>query len=194
MMLNQFLSLIANLFGAIGSIYVLKSVLRLSPQSIQQLSATKYGFNADQIDSLLSQKSESVVGTCLIVIALLIAIINAAVNPSKIIVQDNNYICVLLAIFISSVVYLFLVLIGNYINSNYRRSTARIIAARTFERLFKKKIIPYFEVKTLYYLNEKYLHLNLPQDKTCVDHIRLIAIDAGCNWPEDIQIECENHS
>jgi len=194
MTLEQFLNLVAAIFGAVGSIYVLKSILRLTPEITERLSATILGHNPDLIDSLSTQKAESVVGTRLIFIALFIAIANAVVLPSNIIVHPNRLYAILFSIFLSAIVYLLLRIIGNNVNSRHRLATARIIAAKTLDRLFKNKSIPNYEMKSLRHLNDKYLHLELSPDIKNKDFLQLIAKDVGCIIPEGIQIEGESPS
>lgn len=194
MTLEQFLNLVAAIFGAVGSIYVLKSILRLTPKITERLSATILGHNPDLIDSLSTQKAESVVGTRLIFIALFIAIANAVVLPSNIIVHPNRLYAILFSIFLSAIVYLLLRIIGNNVNSRHRLATARIIAAKTLDRLFKNKSIPNYEMKSLRHLNDKYLHLELSPDIKNKDFLQLIAKDVGCIIPEGIQIEGESPS
>lgn len=191
MTLDQFLNLVATIFGAIGSIYVLKSTLRLTPEITERLSSNMYGHNPSQIDSLSTQKSESVVGTSLIFIALFIAIANAGTTPTNIIVHHNRLYAILLSIILSVFVYSLLLIVGKVVNSHHRLATARIITAKTLDRLFENKSIPSYEVKSLRYLNDKYLHLELSPDKTSKDLIRLIAKDVGRAVPEDIKIEGE---
>lgn len=192
MTLEQFLTLIATIFGAVGSIYVLKSILRLTPKVTERLSASKYGHNPDIIDSLSAQKAESMIGTCLIGIALVIAIINSAVMPSSIIVHSNRIFAILFGFALSVVVYLLLLLIGSRVNSHHRLETARIITANTLDRLFKNKSVPLYEIKSLRYINEKFLNIELPPDLSNKGFLQLIAKDVSRIIPEGIQVEEES--
>ena len=192
MSLDQFLNLLATIFGAVGSIYVLKSILRLTPEITERLSANMYGHNPNVIDSLSAQKAESVVGTGLIVIALSIALVNAMVMPSNIVVHGNRPYAIFFGIVLSVIVYLLLLTIGNVVNSHHRLATARIIAAKTLDRLFKNSSVPNNEIKSLRYLNDRYLHLELSPDRTSKDLLQLIAKDVGRTVPEGIQIESES--
>jgi hypothetical protein len=193
MTLDQFLNLLSTLFGAMGSIYVLKSILRQTPEITERQSATIYGHNPNLIDFLSAQKAEGIVGTSLIVIALIIAFANAAATPSDIAVSQNRLFAICLSLVLAAIVYLPLYLIGKTIDHHHRRDTARIMAAKTLDRLFIKKSISSYElapeIKSLRYLNDKYLHLELSTAKTSKEFLRLIAKDAGRTVPDDIQIE-----
>jgi hypothetical protein len=189
MTLDQFLTLLATIFGAVGSIYVLKSILRLTPEITERLSATKYGHNFEQIDSLSSQKTEGVTGTCLIIIALLLAVVNTAIMPSSIIVHQNRLYEILLCFILSSIAWLLLFFVGKAVNSHNRRATAHIIAAKTLDRLFKSKNITDYEIRSLRNLSESYLDLKLSQGDTNKEFLESLAIDVGRDFPEDIQIE-----
>ena len=189
MTLEQFLSLIATIFGAVGSIYVLKSILKLTPQITERISASRYGHNPEVIDSLSTQKAESVVGTNLILIALIIAVINSATTPSNIIIHPNRILAILFAIVLSVIVYLFLLIIGSRVNSLHRLATARIIAGKTLDRLFKNENVPLYEMKSLHYLNKNFLHIKLSPNLSNKDFLQLIAKDVARIMPKDIQVE-----
>src|SRR5262245_14237729 len=81
MELDRFLNLLATVFAAIGSIYVLTAIASLSPDLIARLSSTYVGFSLVQIDSLAKQKADSIVGIALLAFALLIAVLNSAFVP-----------------------------------------------------------------------------------------------------------------
>jgi hypothetical protein len=74
--LERFFNLVATVFGALGSIYVLKSIAFSSPELIAALSSTYIGFSSPQIDSLAKQKADNIVGIVLVVIALVITGLN----------------------------------------------------------------------------------------------------------------------
>ena len=191
MTLEQFLILLATILGAIGSIYVLKSILRLTPEVTERLSATIYGHNPNQIDSLSAQKAESVVGASLIVFALCIGIVSAAITPSNIAIFPDRLYAILIAIVLAAITYSIMIFVGKAIDLRHRRSVARIIIAETLDRLFKSNNVPDYEIKSLRYLSGKYLDLNPKTSETSRDFLRSIAKEVGRTPPEDIQIEGE---
>ena len=192
MTLEQFLSLVATIIGAVGSVYVLKSILKLTPQITERMSASVFEHNPEIIDSLSTQKAESVVGTGLILIALIIAVINSATTPSSIIVHPNRILAILFSVVISIVVYLLLLFVGSRVNSRHRLATARIIAANTLDRLFKNKNVALYEIKSLRYLNERFLNIKLSPDLSNKDFLQLVAKDVARIMPESLQVEEES--
>jgi hypothetical protein len=192
MTLEQFLSLIATIFGAVGSIYVLRSILKLTPKITERMSATVFGHNPEIIDSLSTQKAESVVGTWLILIALIIAVINSAATPSNIVVNSNRILAILFGVIISAIIYGVLLFFGSKVNSRHRLETARIIAAKTLDRLFQGKKVPLYEIKSLHYLNERFLGIQLPSGLSNKDFLHLVAKDVSCIMPDDLQVEEES--
>jgi hypothetical protein len=55
--LDGFLNLLASVFGAMGSIYVLKGIAALSPDLVERLSRSYWDFSAAQIDSLRKRRT-----------------------------------------------------------------------------------------------------------------------------------------
>jgi sensor histidine kinase YesM len=194
MALDQFLTLIATILGAIGSVYVLKSILRLTPDITERLSSGFYGHNPNQIDSLSLQKAEGIVGASLIILALAIAIINAAFTPSTILIYPRRLVAVLIAVAFAAIIYFLMTRIGKVIYLQHRRAVARIILAQTLDRLFKSNNVPDYEIRSLYNLADKYLDLNLQPNATPRDLLLSLTNEIGRTIPEDIEVEGEKPS
>lgn len=191
MTLEQFLTLIATILGAVGSIYVLKSILRLTPDVIKRLSIHPYGHDPAQIDSLSAQKSESVVGTYLIIIALTIAILNAAFTPSFFVVSSSRFFAILCAFVLSSLVSILSILISKRLESHYRRSVAELIVEECLDDLIAKNAISTADAESLQFLAEKYFGMKLSGGTALRDFLQRVAEEVGRKLPETIQIENE---
>jgi len=72
--LDKFLALIAALTGALGSVYVLRSFLAMSPGLTADLATPRWGFSTVIIDSLSDQRADSVVGASAFGLALLLGV------------------------------------------------------------------------------------------------------------------------
>lgn len=188
MTLEQFLTFFATILGAIGSIYVLKSILRLTPEVTERVSATIYGHNPNQIDSLSTQKAEGVVGASFIVFALFIAIINTAISPPNIDIFPNRLNAILIAFVLSAIVYLIMVRVSRVVDLRHRRTVALIIITQKLDILFKGNNVSDNDIKSLRYLSDKYLNLNPKTSKTPSDLLRSITKEVGLTLPEGIQI------
>lgn len=192
MTLEQFFNLVATIFGTIGSVYVLLSFLQLTPKMTERLAAGRYGHNTELIDSLSAQKAESVVGASLIVIALVIAIVNAVAMPSNIIIYQDRLYAIPISIILAVLTFLILRLARNIVDSHHRLETARIIVGKTLDSLFKDKSASNSDIKSLYYLNDKYLHLQVTPDTTPRDFLRLLAKNTGRVLPDNVRIDGES--
>jgi hypothetical protein len=171
-----------------------RAFVSLTPQITERMSATRRGYNFDIIDSLATQKADSVVGTCLISIALIIAIIYSATTPSNVIFHSSRIFAILFSITSSAIVYLLLLFISSKVKSYHRIATARIITSKRLDRLFKNKTIPLYEIQSLRFLNEKFLNLIISTDSSNKDFLMLLANDVSLSLPEGIQIEEESSS
>ncbi len=189
MTLNQLLSLLATILGAIGAIYVLRSILRLSPYNIERLSATKYGHNIDLMDSLSSQKAEGIVGASLVLFALSISIINEVITPPETLIFANKVQAVFVTFVLAMLIILPMVLIGKIIDSNNRRAAIRIIIANKLDMLFKSNNIPSYELRSLRFLAERYFKLKPKSNDPPMDLLRRLAKDVGRTVPDKIEIK-----
>jgi hypothetical protein len=117
--LDKLLTLFAASVGAVGSVYVLRSYLAMTPALTADLATPRWGFSTVIIDSLSDQRAESVVGAGAFVVALLLAIASMFV-PS----------CVLLSTFGG----VLLAVLGNALLVGVMDWLRRRIASRHRER------------------------------------------------------------
>lgn len=191
MTIKQFLTLLEKIFGAIGSIYLLKSVFHLTPEIIERRSASVYGHNLEEITSISSQKAENVVGLILIILNLLLAVVNASVIPSDVDFCESKCYSIFICVLISIIIFVILLLFSKHLETQYKCKTAMIIARKQLDRSIKSLKILLNEIKSLKYLNEEYFHLELPSGCTNIDFIHKLATYLGESIPEEVQIEEE---
>lgn len=186
---DQFLNLLATILGAVGAVYVLKAILRLTPKLTERLSATFFGHNVYEVDSLSAQKADSVVGAGLVLIALIIAIANAAIGPSSAPVFATRFGGISLAILSAVVAYLVLLGIGALVKARHRRATARIITSLHMDEVLEKIPIPRYEIDSLPHFAYTLLHLPKIDAEGPEDLLRRIGKEVGHLVPEQIRFE-----
>ena len=135
--LDRFLNLLCAVFGAIGSWYVLKTATELSPDLIAVLSRTNWGFSLAQIDALSQQKADSIVGTLLIAIALVFAVI-AAVAPPGIRLFKKRVVAIGIAFAAASAGYAFCYVLGSAIQRDQKLAAGRYIEKHELQTLFSR--------------------------------------------------------
>jgi len=72
MLIDRFVNILSAILSLTGVTFVLKGILRLSPDLIAKISQTHLDFNLLQIQNLASQKADFVSGAALVLIAFLI--------------------------------------------------------------------------------------------------------------------------
>jgi hypothetical protein len=149
MELDRFLNLLASLFGALGSLYTLKSILGLTPNVMERLSRTYFSFSIPQINALASQKADSVVGVILIVIALLLALVNIAVAPSGIRPFEKRDVALAVSVALVAIVYIALIPIRDGYYKQQRLEIGRIIVGEFVDGLINKKRLDSSEAPSL---------------------------------------------
>ncbi len=186
---QQFLSILSTLLGALGSIYVLRNILHLTPDKIERISASIYGHNPNQIESLSEQKAENLIGTVLIIIALIINLLNIIISPSNIIVFSNKFLAILIAILIASVIYFFMIKISEIVEKNTSKVVAKKLISYKLDKLCKRIDIPKSEFQSLCFVSNKFLEINQRKDETNIDFLHRIACEADRKLPKDIELE-----
>lgn len=127
MTLSTFLTLFAACIGALGSIYVLKSYLGLTPALTADLATPRWGFSTSIIDSLSDQRAESIVGASAFVLALLLVIASIAFVPPSIALFGSGTVGVVAAAIGTATVIVLMHIARRLLASRHRRNTRRAL-------------------------------------------------------------------
>jgi hypothetical protein len=138
MTLDRFLTLLATLLGGLGSVYVLRSLLGMTPDVMERLSRSYWDFSAPQIEALASQKADGVVGTTLVVGALLIAAVTIAFVPDGVRPFESKAVAVGLALAFTVIAGVILVLVGQGIQKQQKHEIGRVIVGLDVDRVVKE--------------------------------------------------------
>lgn len=184
--LDRFLNLLASAFGALGSIYVLKAIATLSPNLIERLSRTYYDFSVAQIDSLTSQKADSIVGIALVVVALAIAVVTNAAVPSGIRMFEKWGVAVALAVALSAVAYVTLAFAGTAIQRHQRLAVGRVITAQALKDLFERGQVRDYDVPSLRVHATQLLNLQATEGEPARSLVSRLAKEVGATMPNSL--------
>lgn len=189
MTLEQFLNLFATILGLFGSVYVLRSFLQLTPQVTERLVTGRYGHNPELIDSLSGQRAESVVGSVLFVVALLLVAVAVLIAPFEIIVHATRLYPIIGCFLLAIPVYYLCNIVRNQLDARHRVATVRVLVNRTLDRLFKENRVTISDIKSLRFLDHKYLHLELAPHATPREFIHKLVAELGRSIPDGLYIE-----
>jgi len=183
--LDRFLNLLVAVFGAMGSLYVLKGLLALSPNPMERMVRTYVGFNLLQIDALAAQKADSIVGVVLVVIALVLAIVNIAVVPEGVRAIPSRGVALGVAAVLAGGMYVALVFIGGSIYKHQKRAVGRIITSQYVDSLLEKKQLTKNQVPSLSVYAHTLLDLQVGHNQSPRDLLRMLAAEVGKEVPAD---------
>ena len=111
MPLDKFLALVAALTGTLGSVYVLRSSLAMSPGLTADLATPRWGFSTVIIDSLSDQRADSIVGASAFGVALVLGV-------ASILAPTIPLMSFARAVIISLVIALVLLALMNWVRSS----------------------------------------------------------------------------
>jgi hypothetical protein len=180
---DKFLDLLAAVFGALGSIYVLKGVAALSPNLIERLSSTYYDFSSAQIDALTAQKADSIVGIVLVLIALAIAVVNSAFVPQGMQMFERRAVGIALVVGLTGLAYIALTFSGDALQRHDKLAVSRIITKRALEDLFKRGKLPASEVSSLKVYARTLLTMTVDDSETARSLVNRLATEVGVQVP-----------
>jgi len=190
--LDRFLNLLAALFGAMGSLYVLKGIAALSPNLIERLSRTYIDFSTVQIDVLAAQKADGIVGVILIIIALLIAIVNVAAVPMGVQLFNRRIIAIVMAVVLVTVIYVTLTFVGRAIQRNQKLIVGRIITAQYLQEIFQSDHLRENEKNDLRVYARELLGMKVDDSESAKTLLHRVAHEVGMQVPETFNSDKTN--
>lgn len=184
--LDRFLNLIAALLGAVGAVYVLKSVAALSPDVIERLSRTYWDFSVAQIDSITAQKADAIVGIALVLLASAIGITNEAFVPEGIRLRQSRSRALFLAGALAVVAYFVLAVAGSAVQAHQKRAVVHAIVSKDLSELLAAGKLPTGSLSTLRVYAHDLLGLSESTDESARALLTKVAKEVGFVVPENL--------
>lgn len=184
--LDRFLNLIAALLGAVGAVYVLKSVAALSPDVIERLSRTYWDFSVGQIDSITAQKADAIVGIALVLLASAIGITNEAFVPESIRLRQSRSGALFLAGALAVVAYFVLAVAGSAVQAHQKRAVVHAIVSKDLSDLLAAGKLPTGSLSTLRVYAHDLLGLSVSTDESARSLLNRVAQEVGFVVPENL--------
>ncbi len=127
MNLEKYLNLLAIILGFVGTIFILKGVLRMTPEIIGEIGQTKWGYNLIALENISIQKADTITGFALIVLAFVIQIINEFGNFNKIIMPTSRLVQLGTLIFACFALCGLFILINKGLCNSYKLEAGRSV-------------------------------------------------------------------
>ncbi len=149
MCLDRFLTLLAVIIAFLGSIFLLKGILALSPDLMAKQVQTYLGYSLPQIQAQAGQKADAICGVAFVAIAFLLQMINLALVDEGITSFGSKMMGVITAIALSAVLSLTLLSINYGIRERQKNAIGGVLADQKLERIFTKKTVTIADTKEL---------------------------------------------
>jgi hypothetical protein len=124
--LDKFLNLLAAIFGALGAVYVMLSIITMSPEVMFRQAASAWDFSASLIDALAGQQADNIAGFVFVILAFLFAAVTIAFVPEGLRVFKSMGVALAIAAVIAGGVYVALHFISQGIYKHQRLAILKI--------------------------------------------------------------------
>ena len=148
MLIDRFASIVSALLGFTGVMFVLKGVVRLSPDLIAKVAQTYLEFNVTQIQNLASQKADFVAGAALVLIACLVQASALLFLREPFPIFDNYWQGAGLAVITGAVVATVFLGVNRGMSKHYQEQAKFSLARTYFQAVLKQDPILPQHVKT----------------------------------------------
>lgn len=138
MNLDKFLNLLATIFGSLGGIYVMLSIMAMSPELIFEQAKSWNDFSKPHLEALASQKAENIAGFVFIVIAFALAFVTIAFVPDGVRLFESRWLALALAAVLTGGLYTTLHFVSQAIYLHQRQAIYKIAASQCLDRLVNR--------------------------------------------------------
>ncbi len=188
MNLDRFLTLLATIIGLIGSVFLLKGALGLTPDIMAKLAETGWWFNPSQINGLATQKANAICGAFVVLSAFLITVLRLVFVDDKIPCFDSRGMAVAVVILVSAAMVVALLFVNQGIASYERRQIGTAIIGRRVDELLQRGKIGVEQAKELLATAEKLLALDLSALKDSEAAFKKVVEATGRKIPDQFDL------
>lgn len=128
--LDNFLSLVATVFGALGAVYVMLGILGMSPDLMEAQTQTRWNFSAPQLEALAHQKADNVAGFVFVITAFTVGAVTLAFVPEGVRAFSSKGVAIALVVVLAAVLYITLHFISEAIYKHQKRAMVTIVVGR----------------------------------------------------------------
>ena len=183
MNLDRFLTLLATIVGLIGSIFLVRGALGLTPDIMARLAETGWWFNPAQVNGLATQKANAICGATFIFLAFLITVLRLVLVDDKIPCFESKGMAVAMAVSATAVLWALLLFVNGGVAAHEKNQIGVAIIGRRVDELLQRGKIGVEQAKELWVTAEKLLALNPNEVKDTEGAFRKIVEVTGRKLP-----------
>lgn len=167
MSLEKFLSLSAIVLGFIGTVFLLKGVLRMTPDVIGEIGLTRWDYSIPVLENLSVQKADTICGFIFIVIAFSLQLVQTLFNLSAIRLIENNLSSYILMLFFILIISALLLSIDFSLRKHNRIEAGKSITRSYVKRhLLKENNLDLSRLSSVESYSSKLLYLKREKNET----------------------------
>ncbi|MDL1971246.1 MAG: hypothetical protein LWW94_09860 [Candidatus Desulfofervidaceae bacterium] len=189
MEVHTFFSLLAACFGLLGSVFLAKGILGLSPKDMLKLTTpySRLKYAPEQIDSMAAQKADAFIGVIIIFLAFLVQIVSLIfVSNNHSLLFKDQWIGSGIASAVTSILAIIFYSIDKYYYKYLRLKIRKLECVAKLKDIFAKEEINSNDVKFLEGILEELLSIKRKPSETKIDFIKRVAEYLGQPIPEGI--------
>lgn len=189
MQIDRLISIIAVIVGFAGSLFLLKGVLRLTPDIMAKLSQAYIGYNISMVKNVSYQKADIMSGATLVLIAFSLEAFRLIFIREPFTVFDNFWLgtCIAGALALLIIGVLFAVNVG--LAAKYENATKRELVIFYLQKHLADGQVNRNELKSIEQNSKSLLGIERKEQETGVEFIHKIAKLVDIQVPPDIQVE-----
>lgn len=184
--LDKFLNLLATIFGTLGAIYVMLSVLAMSPELMLRQTQTYWDFSVPQIEALASQKAENLAGFVFVVIAFVLATITIAFVPDGVRVFESKWLALALAAVLAGGLYATLHFVSQGIARHQKLAIGKIVTSQYLDQVISRGRLEVADNGSLLFYARELLALNVLPDEPTRSLMQRVATEVGKTLPSGL--------
>lgn len=183
--LDKFLNLLATTFGTLGAVYVMMSIVAMTPDLMLKLTSPHWDYNLHQMDAIADQKADNIVGFVFVLMAFVLGFITIAFVPAGVQVFTSRWLPIVLVFVLTGAVSVTLSFIGEGYSKIQKRAIGIAAASHTLDDFIANGRLNPSDRASLDAIARDLLGMTLVSTESTRSLFERMAREAGKNLPSN---------
>jgi hypothetical protein len=184
--LDKFLNLLATIFGTLGAVYVMLSILAASPELMLSQARTHYDSSLPQIKAMASQKGDNISGFVFVVIAFVLAAVTIACVPEGVRIFDSKWLALAFAAVLAGGLFATLHFISQGIGQHQKIAMCKILTSEYLDEIINRGHLQSGDSAALSVYAQEFLELTVSPGESPRLLFQRLAAGVGKTLPSTI--------
>lgn len=190
--LKTFFHWVSSSINLLGSIFLVKGILKFSPDLIAEYSRTKWGYNLNHLKNISYQKADFLCGFTLVIFSFILEILNPLI-PYRYFKFEKNIIEMVVILMAIIFFVIFSIIINNYLRNKFTEDSKKELASQIIRDYFKTDVINNNVYDAILNIADNISDIQKRENKSVEKFIIRYSNHLNIEVPKDLDIDVKNN-